>query len=258
MKRTRVASAALVGALASMACATGAHAQALENDPSRRKHESKQWFELELRFAPYWPAIDSQPGLGATQPYHTIFGNMARLLVSGEFDFQALRIPHLGSLGPGLSFGYTQMSAPAPLANGPGVSAENTNLEVFPFYLVAVLRVDVLMRQFHVPIVPYAKLGVGYTLWRSFDAGTSTYVDPVTGKTSSAFGGTWGEQFALGGQLNLDWLDRRASGALDEATGINHTYIFGEWMFANLDNFGSSSGLRVGTNTFCGGLAFEF
>ncbi len=223
-----------------------------------RKHISKQWFAFELRFAPYWPNIDSQPGVTGN-PYHTIFGNMPRLLVAAEFDVQALRIPHFGTLGPGVSFGYTQMSAPAPLADGSGVSAENTNLEVFPMYAVAVLRVDVLLRELRVPVVPYVKVGIGYTLWRSFtDSGTSNYTDPVTGKTSNAFGGTLGEQIMLGGALNLDWIDRRSATALDEATGINHTYIFGEWMLANLDNFGSSSGLRVGTNTFCGGLAFEF
>jgi hypothetical protein len=252
MKKVLVAS--VVGcALASIAPS----ARAAESDYVPH-HESPQWFALELRFAPYWPAIDSQPGLTGT-PYHTIFGNSPTILVTAELDFQALRIPHFGTLGPGLSFGYTQMSAPAPLADGSGVSAENTSLEVFPFYAVAVLRADVLLRQFRIPIVPYAKLGVAFSLWRAFtDAGTSTFVNPTTGQSSSGFGGTWGEQFALGGMLNLDWIDPRGAANLDDATGINHTYLFGEWMFANLDNFGSKSGLRVGTNTFCGGLAFEF
>ena len=223
-----------------------------------KKHESSQWFAFELRFAPYWPDIDSQPGLTG-QPYHTIFGNMARLLVAGEIDAQVLRIPHFGSLGPAFSFGYTQMSAPAQFSDGSGPSAENTNIEVFPMYLVAVLRVDVLMRDLHVPIVPYIKAGVGFTLWRSFtDSGTSNYTNPITGQTQNAFGGTWGEQLSIGGALNLDWIDRRAAQNLDDYTSINHTYIFAEWMLANLDNFGSKNGLRVGTNTFCGGLAFEF
>lgn len=252
MKRTFVAGAAFVA----LACSTTS-ARAAE-DGYERKHASAQWFELELRFAPYWPDIDSQPGLTGN-PYHTIFGNMARLLVSAELDLQLLRIPHFGSIGPGLSFGYTQMSAPAQFADGSGVSAENTNIEVFPMYAVAVLRIDVLMRDFHIPIVPYAKAGLGFTLWRSFtDSGTATATDPITGQAKNAFGGTFGEQFALGASLNLDWIDRRGAVNLDEATGINHTYLFGEWMLANLDNFGSSKGLRVGTNTFCGGLAFEF
>lgn len=252
MRKHFVACAAVSGALAISSSARAAESE------YRPHHESPQWFAVELRFAPYWPNIDSQPGL-AGNPYHTIFGNMPRLLAAAEVSFQALRIPHFGTLGPGLSFGYTEMSAPAPLANGPGLSVENTNIEVFPLYAVAVLRADVLLRQWHVPIVPYAKLGVAYTLWHVFtDSGTSTYVDPVTGKSSSAFGGTWGEQIALGAMFNLDWIDRRGVANLDDATGINHTYIFGESMFANLDNFGSKSGLRVGTNTFCGGLAFEF
>ena len=185
---------------------------------------------------------------------------MPRLLVSGEIDAQVLRIPHFGSLGPGFSFGYTRDErARAALGDGSGTSAENTNIEVFPMYLVAVLRVDVLLRDFHVPIVPYVKAGVAIHALAIFtDSGTSNYVDPITGQNANAFGGTWGEQFAVGGMINLDWIDRRAAVSLDEATGINHTYLFGEWMFANLDNFGSSNGLRVGTNTFCGGLAFEF
>ena len=245
MKKFLVAGAAL--ALASIA----RPASAAESD-FEKHHASSQWFAVELRFAPYWPAIDSQPGLTG-KPYHDTFGDMARLLVAGEIDAQLLRIPHFGSLGPGFSFGYTQMSAPAKLSSGTGVSAENTNLEVYPMYLAAVLRVDVFLRDFHVPIVPYAKLGIATTIWRAFtDSGTSNF----NGK--EGFGATWGEQIALGGMLNLDWIDPRAAVSLDDATSINHTYIFGEWMFANLDNFGSSSGLRVGTNTFCGGLAFEF
>jgi len=246
-----------VGATFALAMTISNAARAADSD-FVKKHESSQWFAFELRFAPYWPDIDSQPGLTG-QPYHSIFGNMARLLVSGEIDAQVLKIPHFGSLGPAFSFGYTQMSAPAPFADGTGVSAENTNLEVFPMYLVAVLRVDVFMRDFRIPFVPYVKAGLGFTLWRSFtDSGTSNYVDPITGQKKEAFGGTWGEQIALGGMLNLDWIDRRAAASLDDYTSINHTYIFGEWMLANLDNFGSPNGLRVGTNTFCGGLAFEF
>ncbi len=245
MKKSWMAGAAL--ALATFAPS----ARAAESDFAKPQR-SPQWFAIEFRFAPYWPMIDSQPGLTGT-PYKTIFGTMPRLLASFELDAQVLKIPHFGSLGPGFSFGYTQMSAPAPLESGNGVSGENTNLEVFPMYLAAVLRVDVFLRDFKIPIVPYAKIGIATTLWRAFtDTGTSTFA----GK--NGFGATWGEQFALGGMLNLDWIDPRAAAELDTSTGINHTYLFGEWMFANLDNFGSSSGLRVGTNTFAGGLAFEF
>lgn len=253
MKRIGLASA--IVALASSFAST---VHAAESD-FPKSHASSQWFAFELRFAPYWPNIDGQPGLTGT-PYKDVFGTMPRLLFSGEIDAQVLRIPHFGSLGPGFSFGYSEMSAPAQLsAPASGTSAENTNIEIFPMYLVAVLRVDVLLRDFKIPIVPYVKAGIATTIWRTFtDAGTSNYVDPITGQNRNGFGATWGEQFAVGGMINLDWIDRRAAVSLDQAAGINHTYVFGEWMYANLDNFGSSSGLRVGTSTFCGGLAFEF
>ena len=248
MKKVWLAGA--VFALATLA----PNARADESDFPRAPKASPQWFAIEFRFAPYWPAIDSQPSLGGKTPYHDLFGNMPRLLASFEIDAQLLKIPHFGSLGPAFSFGYTEMSAPAPITGGNGqVSAENTNIEVFPMYLAAVLRVDVLLRDFKIPIVPYAKIGIASTIWRTFtDSGTSTF----DGKTG--FGATWGEQFALGGMLNLDWIDPRAAAELDNATGINHTYLFAEWMFANLDNFGSANGLRVGTNTVAAGLAFEF
>lgn len=245
-----------IAAIAATLTALASPARADESDFPRH-HESPQWFALELRFAPYWPAIDSQPGLSGT-PYRDVFGTMPRLLFSGELDAQVLRIPHFGSLGPAFSFGYTEMSAPAQFQDGSGPSAEDTNLEVFPMYLAAVLRVDVLLRDFKIPIVPYAKLGIAATVWRSStESGTSVYVTPG-GQSQNAVGVTWGEEVALGGMLNLDWIDRRAANTLDQTTGINHTYLFGEWMLANLDNFGSPAGLRVGTSTFCGGLAFEF
>jgi len=226
-------------------------ARADESDFPKRV-QSSQHFAVELRFAPYWPAIDSEPGLTG-KPYQEIFGTMPRLLFSGEFDWQPLRIPHFGTLGPGFSFGYTEMSAPAPLSSGGGVSAEQTNIEIFPFYAVAVLRIDVLWHDYKIPIVPYAKAGVAMTVWHTFtDSGTSSF------NGNNGLGTTWGEQFAAGGALALNWLDPRAAMAMDQSAGINTTYLFAEWMLANLDNFGSSSAFRVGTMTVTAGLAVEF
>ena len=45
---------------------------------------------------------------------------------------------------------------------------------------------------------------------------------------------------------------------MDNATGINSTYIFFEAYWLSLNGFGSSSSLRVGTTTWAMGLAFEF
>ncbi|HEX7600319.1 MAG TPA: hypothetical protein VF316_01895, partial [Polyangiaceae bacterium] len=62
--------------------------------------------------------------------------------------------------------------------------------------------------------------------------------------------------FGLG--LSLNWIDRRSTNALDGSTGINDTMLFVEGMFMNLDGFGSTDKLRVGTTTWVAGLAFQF
>ncbi len=237
-----------------------AHAQYSGNEMGsvRHKHfESGQHFALEVRFAPYKPSIDSAPGVTGA-PYQSTFGTTPRLLGAVEFDWQALRIPHFGTLGPGASAGYTSMSAHANFTQCPPApascqSAENTSLDVFPFYAVAVLRIDVFLRDFNIPLIPYGKAGVGLAFWRaSNDSGTSSY-SGVAGK-----GHTWGTHFAVGLALSLNWLDPRAARSLDSAVGINNTSLFGEWMFAGLNGFGASDVLYVGTSTWLGGLNVEF
>ena len=49
-----------------------------------KQYASPQHFALELRFAPYWPNIDSEPSLNGARPYHETFGDRpwARLLVA--------------------------------------------------------------------------------------------------------------------------------------------------------------------------------
>lgn len=239
--------------LASLLGSTRAFAQDVVKP--HNKYESPQRFALELRFAPYWPNIDSEPSLGGARPYHDTFGDRpwARLLAAIEFDWQALRIPHIGTIGPGLSVGYTSMSAPALKLDGTCCSPANTNLEIFPFYGVAVFRVDGPMRDFGIPVVPYAKAGVGVAIWRTWDDGTGTSrVNGVTGNGLSV-----GPQLAAGVALQLNVFDPRAARALDEATGINNTYLYFEGMWSGLGEVGGNQ-LRVGTTTWVVGLAMEF
>ena len=55
----------------------------------------------------------------------------------------------------------------------------------------------------------------------------------------------------------MDVLDTRAKN-LDESAGINHTYLYAEWMLAAYSGIGQQNALRVGTSTWVAGLAFEF
>lgn len=223
---------------------------------------SPQHFALEIRLAPYWPQVDSEFG-GKSKPYAAAFGSSPRFYFGLEFDFLPFRIPYVGVIGPGVGWGYTSASAKATFAEGPEdvigtPSGEDTTLAIMPMYGAAVLRADELMRRTGIPFVPYAKLGVGFALWKASNGtGRSAYTDPTTEDVHTGSGNSAGLHLALGGMLSLNFLDPRSSVRLDESTGINHVYIFGEWMNAALNGIGTSRALRVGTSTVVAGFAMD-
>jgi hypothetical protein len=219
--------------------------------------KSPQHFALEIRVSPFVPNIDKEASLNGKTPYRDTFGTMSRALVGIEFDYQAFRIPWLGTIGPGLSASYTQMTDHSFKLDGTR-SSENTDLILYPMYLAAVLRADSLYRNYHVPIVPYLKGGLGLTFWQITNpGGTSTATNP-NGTTMNGHGHTWGTQWAAGIAFALDSLDPGASRNMDVAVGINNTYLYGEYYVAALNGIGQSHPLLVGTDTWCAGLAFEF
>ena len=246
--------------LAAALGATSARAQEDRIDPlGGREHgiHSPQHFAFELRFSPYTNNIDSDPALNGATPYKTAFGTAPRFFAGAEIDWQALRIPHLGSLGPGASAGYTVASDPAQFTemhDGTFESGETTTLAILPMALMAVLRVDVLWRDVGIPIVPYAKLGIAYALWRASNTlGTSSF-EGVSGK-----GHSWGVHYAAGLALNLNPFDPYAAQNFDDSLGVNGTYLFAEWTRDDFNGLGfQSHPLRVGSSNWTFGLAFEF
>ena len=239
-----------------MAICGGARAD--DNTVLSTSHErgmSPQNFAVEVRVALYQPQVDSDPALHGATPYADTFGTGPYFEGAMELDWQALRIPDVGSVGPGLSIGYTNMSGIAQrIDGGYPPSAETTTLEILPIYLVGVFRLDTLWRNAHIPIVPYVKAGIAYALWRASNTvGTSVAPDGVVGE-----GHTWGTQVAGGLAFNIGILDPTSVRQLDEATGINNTYLFAEYMMATLDGIGQKDPLRVGSDSFAFGVTFEF
>jgi hypothetical protein len=247
---------ALVAAAVAVAPGRAQAQQAAEEALAGRhqSYQSPQHFALELRFSPYNPDIDSDPALHGSNPYATAFGTSARPLLAAEFDWQAARIPHVGTIGPGASVGYFWADRLAALAPPlVGVSGETTTLEIFPVYLVGVLRADVLWREAGIPLVPYAKLGVGVAFWRTSNTLGTSHYQGVAG-----VGNTTGTQVAFGLGVNLNVLDEYAARNFDEASGVNSTYFFAEWASANYSGLFQANALRVGANYWTFGLAFEF
>jgi hypothetical protein len=251
--------AASLTGLVSASIAIPASAQTRE-EPIGSSHpgkESPQNFAAEIRFAAFNPDVDSDPALGGKTPYKDTFGSAPRLEVGLEMDWQAVRIPHLGTIGPGLSAGYTKASDPARFQqehNGTFISGETTTLEIFPFYGVIVLRADALWRDLGVPLVPYGKFGLGYALWRASNTLGTSSTGGVSGEGSSL-----GTQLSLGLALNLNPFDVYAAQNFDDSMGVNNTYIFAEWTRSDLDGLGLQKNvLRVGGTGWTFGLAFEF
>lgn len=220
----------------------------------RRLPESPQRFAFELRLGPYRPRVDEE--FNGRTPFADTFGNGKGFHIGVEADWQALRIPHLGSLGPGLSWGYTSRSAKAKISGTSEESAEETKLSIMPMSLVGVLRLDVLTRDLSIPLVPYGKAGLGLGLWS-----VSTDQGVVTRDGVQARGRSWGTHLALGGMFHLDFLEPDTALTFDDELGVNNSYVFFEWMWSDL---GSSSlienkpQMRVGTSGWVLGLALEF
>jgi hypothetical protein len=223
-----------------------------------REYESPQHFAFEFRFSPYTPEIDSDPALHGATPYADVFGTSPQALIALEFDWQAVRIPHVGTLGPGVGIGYTPgISGNAQFQtehNGTFVSGETTSLEIIPVYAVAVLRADVIWRELHVPLVPYAKLGPAVGFWRASNTLGTSHAQGISG-----LGQSYGTQVAFGLGFNLNVLDQYAARNFDETLGVNSTYLFAEWSRMDLDGLWfQSDPLRVGSTYWTFGLAFEF
>ena len=236
--------------------APSAHAQGVDEFGAYGRKtggaESPQIGALEARFGAYNPRVDKSVPHGT--PYADSFGDRTRYMFGLEADWQVVRIPHVGTLGPGLGWGYTRASGYARLTSDLDKrSDETTSLTIMPIYVVAVLRADVLPRELGIPLVPYAKLGLGSALWWSSDGGETAYAGNVKGT-----GISYGPQYALGAMFLLDILDKQTARDADVSLGINNSYLFGEWYGSELDAFGSTKRLNVGANTWVVGLAIEF
>lgn len=246
--------AAVLLASSSLLVAARASAQGVDEygayGPRRTdRGESPQNVAVEFRVGRYVPSIDGE--FSNATPYQTMFGDDNRYSVGLEVDWQALRIPFLGTFGPGIGIAYTKITAQGFLTQQfPQRSSEDTTLTLFPGYVVGVLRADYIARNTPIPLVPYAKLGFGASTWSVGNGGGTAQVGNVIGR-----GISYGPVFALGGMLLLDAFDSDAAMEMDQDTGVNNSYFMLEWYVSDL-GVGTNQ-MHVGTNTWVLGLAFE-
>ena len=233
-----------------------AHAQGVDElgpyGGLERRAARSQRFAFEVRVGPYTPRVDEALD---SNPYEETFGTSQRWFAGFEVDWQVLRIERVLSFGPGFSFGYTKSNGKGFLVSTGERSAQATSLTILPMDLVGVLRVDALADNTPIPIVPYAKLGLGYALWWSVDGDQVAEDDAANGARGEdmSYGYTW----ALGAMLRLDFLDVDEAATTRASSGIDHSYAFIEWHSSHLDAFGSNETMDVGNDAIVFGLALE-
>lgn len=267
-------------------CAGQSKAQDSKSDWRRHERpgtESRPGsFAVELRFGPYWPQVDNEfpraPG-----PYERIFDNDPQFYFGLEADWLPLRIPYVGMVGPGFGWGLTTATGTAIKSQASpnddsetGDPSAETTLTIMPMHLSAVARFDELMLRTQIPVVPYAKFGIGLASWSASNVTGTSVAGKVTeganrGKPCtpldaeketpgcvSGSDSTWGLHLALGGMLSLNWIEPRSANKLYEDVGVAHLYLFGEWMNAMLNGLGSRPQMRVGSSTVVVGMAADF
>jgi len=220
--------------------------------PDAEYKPTPRWFHAELKFGPYKPDVDKEFGGGAT-PYKDIFGGGLRLMTQLTADVMFLKLH--GSLGVGGTFGYFQAKGKALTEDGEP-SADKTTLQFMPFVLSLVYRWDYPIYKWGFPLVPYVRVGVAYAVyWITSGNGNTAAFE----QGHKARGGTWGYQVNLGLAFLLDVLEQSSAKKMDMEIGINHSYLFVEFVHNQLNDFGSKSSIDLSMRySLLAGLAVEF
>jgi hypothetical protein len=202
----------------------------------RRDFRSPENFAIEFRFGPY------HPDLSDNDAFDTFFADDDGLLLALELDVFAYRLPDIVYVGGGGGIGWADYDGNT-LDQGGSQTSEETELEIVPLNLLAVVRIDALARKLSVPFVVSGKLGYQWAHWSADSGGADD-------ESGWAVGLLWGAQLAL----DLDFFEPSAARAMDEEWGINHSLLFFEL-------FGfepSNDSLPIGDLAWTVGLAFTF
>lgn len=215
---------ATMGALFVALAPMRASAQFDEYESQESDFESPDEFNLELHVGVYKPNEEDRFG--------QFFSGDNGPKVGGEFAYMPFRIPYVGRAGFAGQVGWARFSGSALVVGLNDQTDESTRLVIYPIPVTGNLQVDVLAREFGVPLYFTAKLGADLVPWRS-----NTGSDSFSG---FAVGLRWAGQLAL----ELDWIEPKKARALDDDWGINHSYLF----FEAYGSTAKDGSLDLGTN----------
>lgn len=243
--RRKISRAKIAGKAAILAIIPALAAGALAA-PSPALAESPVNMMAEFKAGPYTP-----DNLG--EAFKTHFKSKSGFIVEGEYDWQFWR--GVGSLGLGFHLAYGNISGKGITASG-AEALDSTKLHWLPLRLSLVYRFDYLWTRFNFPVTLYAKAGFDYSFyWIEDGSGGTAKSDDGKG----GYGGTFGFHVVAGIAFVLDWLAPDMEKSFDVEWGINNSYIFAEYMYAQIDNFGASGAFDLTDKaTFHIGIGLEF
>lgn len=216
---------------------------------------------FEFKAGPYLPRLAQEDN--ANPAFGNIFGSDDP---SPQFTFgsEVQLYRGFGSLGLYGSVGYANWNGrgllPGSTPDAPLRSDDETTLNLIPLTAQVVYRFDILVDRTPVPLVPYVRGGLAYTVfWITDGAGRVSRVENGTATEDDDFvgrGGKFGLTGTVGMSLLLNFVDRRAAQNLYNTTKIRGTYLFFELQHNEVDDFGSP-GFDFSDTTWNAGLFLE-
>jgi hypothetical protein len=151
---------------------------------------------------------------------------------------KSMWITEVGTLDLGVGAGYWEKYGTGVTAAG--ATGDRTTLKIIPLQLFVGYRVDYLVDRLGIPLAPYARVAlVDHLWWVNDGAGnTASWTSPTGGATRGS-GQTYGYAFTGGVALALDFFDPQLAREMDNDTGINHTFFYGDVTKSYIDDFGS-------------------
>lgn len=204
---------------------------------------------VQLSLSEYQPSIDDQfsskPG-----PYETVFGAQGDLMF--EVGWEGHLVRDYGALTAGLTAGYWSIEGKTRLEDG-SEGGDTTTFQIVPLGVQLSYRFD-MFAETHFPLAPSARIGVDYYLWRILD-GSDDVAQFSAG--NEAQGGTYGWHGSLGLHLLLDFFAPDMAVAFERNAGVYNSFLFVEYRYSQIDEFGSATSFRLGDDHFVFGLALE-
>jgi len=222
-----------------------------EKHPGRT--ESPIWGSFQFSLSGYRPNIDSEFG-GRATPFGSTFGSKRGLMFRG--DVAKSLFTRVGTVEVGVGAGYWEKYGHGEFASNGAPASESTAMKIIPLRLTLTYRFDYLATQYGIPFAPYARVELDrYQWWVLNGSGQTANANGTHGT-----GGTNGYSFAGGIALQLDFFDREIAREMDNDLGINHCYLFADFMKSYITDFGSSKSWNLSddTITIAGGILFVF